>query len=62
MSKWLPNNPTARSWLGLAPTYVMVGIFMLVPMVIMAVFSFLEPNPYGGVLPEPSVAAYVKLF
>ena len=62
MSKWLPNNPTVRSWLGLAPTYVMVGIFMLVPMVIMAVFSFLEPNPYGGVLPEPSVAAYVKLF
>ena len=35
---------------------------MLVPISIMAVYSFLEPNPYGGVLPEPSVAAYVKLF
>ena len=40
----------------------MVGIFMLVPISIMAVYSFLEPNPYGGVLPEPSVAAYVKIF
>ena len=35
---------------------------MLVPISIMAVYSFLEPNPYGGVLPEPSVAAYVKIF
>jgi spermidine/putrescine transport system permease protein len=62
MSTWLPNSPAARRWLGLAPTYVMIGIFMLVPVAIMAVFSFMEPNPYGGVLPEPSVAAYVKLF
>jgi len=35
---------------------------MLVPMIIMGVFSFLEPNPYGGVKPEGSLAAYVKLF
>ena len=62
MNTWLPKSAGARRWLGLAPTYIIVGIFMLVPISIMAVYSFLEPNPYGGVLPEPSVAAYVKLF
>ena len=62
MNNWLPQSAAARRWLALTPTYVMVGVFMLVPVGIMAVFSFLEPNPYGGVLPEPSFAAYVKLF
>ena len=62
MNNWLPKSATARRWLGLTPSYIMVGIFMLVPISIMAVYSFLEPNPYGGVLPEPSVAAYVKIF
>ena len=62
MNKWLPKNAGARRWLGLTPAYIMIGIFMLIPIAIMAVYSFLEPNPYGGVLPEPSTAAYVKLF
>lgn len=62
MNKWLPKSVAARRWLGLTPAYIMIGIFMLVPISIMAVYSFLEPNPYGGVLPEPSTAAYVKLF
>ena len=62
MNKWLPKNVAARRWLGLTPAYIMIGIFMLVPISIMAVYSFLEPNPYGGVLPEPSTAAYVKIF
>lgn len=62
MSSWLPKSKAGRRWLGLAPAYVVIGIFMLIPILIMAVFSVLEPNPYGGVLPEPSVAAYVKLF
>ncbi len=62
MNKWLPRTEAARRWLGLMPSYIMIGIFMLVPIAIMAGYSFLEPNPYGGVLPEPSTAAYVKLF
>ncbi len=61
MSNWLPASVTARRWLGLSPTYLVIGIFMLVPMVIMGAFSFMEPNPYGGVLPEASLDAYVKL-
>jgi len=62
VNEWLPKSAVSRRWLGLTPAYIMIGIFMLVPISIMAVYSFLEPNPYGGVLPEPSVAAYVKLF
>jgi len=62
MSGWLPKSRSARRWLGLAPSYFVIGIFMLIPMVIMGVFSFLEPNPYGGVLPAFSLEAYVKLF
>ena len=62
MNKWLPKTPAARRWLGLTPAYVMIGIFMLVPIAIMGVYSFLEPNPYGGVYPKPSIAAYVKIF
>ena len=38
MSSWLPNSAAGRRWLGLAPTYFVVGVFMLVPMIIMGVF------------------------
>jgi len=61
MNIWIPKNPSARRWLGLAPTYVIIGIFMLIPMIIMFGYSFMEPNPYGGVLPALSNEAYVKL-
>lgn len=61
MSSWLPKSASARRWLGLAPTYVVVGIFMLIPMIIMGAYSFMEANPYGGVLPNFSTDAYFKL-
>ena len=61
MSDWLPKSAAGRRWLGLAPSYFVIGIFMLIPMVIMGVFSFLEPNPYGGVKPIGSLAAYIKI-
>ena len=62
MNAWLPRSAAGRRWLGLTPAWVVIGIFMLIPMVIMGVFSFLEPNPYGGVKPVVSFDAYVKLF
>ncbi len=61
MSEWLPKSQTTRRWLGLAPSYIVIGIFMLIPMVIMGVYSFMEANPYGGVNPEFSTAAYFQL-
>ena len=61
MSSWLPTSPSSRRWLGLAPTYLVIGIFMLIPMVIMGAYSFMEANPYGGVKPVFSMAAYFQL-
>ncbi len=58
----LPRGRMARIWLGLSPAYAIIGIFMLIPMVIMAVFSFLEANPYGGVHFNFSTEAYFQIF
>ena len=48
----MPKTAAGRRWLGLAPSYFIIGVFMVIPMVIMGVFSFLAPNPYGGVEPQ----------
>ncbi|MBT4889560.1 MAG: ABC transporter permease, partial [Rhodospirillales bacterium] len=61
MSNWLPKSSAGRRWLGLAPTYLVIGVFMLIPMVIMAGYSFMEANPYGGVISNFSTEAYFKL-
>ena len=58
----LPQSRSLRIWLGLSPAYAIIGIFMLIPMVIMAVFSFLEANPYGGVHFNFSTEAYFQIF
>lgn len=48
---------TQRFW-GLLPAMAFIGIFMLIPLGIMAVYSFLEASPYGGVENRFSIAAY----
>ncbi len=50
-----------RAWLGIAPSMAIIGLFMLAPIGIVAVYSFLEANPYGGVRPSFSPEAYVQL-
>lgn len=57
----LPRNKLARTWLGLTPAYVVIGVFMLIPILLMVVISFLEANPYGGVYFNFSTEAYVQL-
>ena len=39
---------------------LVIGIFMIVPMLILLAFSFLEADPYGGVEPVFSTEAYVQ--
>ena len=56
----LPTNRTLRRIFGLGPAVGMIFIFMAVPIGIIAVYSFLEANPYGGVRPHGSLAAYVQ--
>lgn len=50
-----------RFW-GLLPALAIIGVFMVIPMGIVAVYSFLKANSYGGVFPEFSVAAYRQFF
>ncbi|MCE2521522.1 MAG: ABC transporter permease [Alphaproteobacteria bacterium] len=57
----LPRNSRTRTWLGLAPAWLVIGVFMLVPIALMAVISFLEANPYGGVHFNFSTDAYVQI-
>jgi spermidine/putrescine transport system permease protein len=57
----LPDNPALRRGLALGPSMLIIGIFMLIPVGIMAVFSFLEAKAYGGVVWRFSGDAYVQL-
>ncbi len=59
------NGPFARSarnrWLALSPTYLVIAVFMAIPLCIMLVISFMEQNVYGGVHPNFSTAAYQQI-
>ncbi|WP_226552416.1 ABC transporter permease [Celeribacter naphthalenivorans] len=50
------------TYAGVMPSMLMLVGFLVLPLAIILVFSFLTPGPYGGVEPQVSVAAYVKLF
>ncbi len=60
MSNAFAKNPRAR-WLALSPTYLVIAIFMAVPLCIMIGISFMEQNVYGGVHPNFSMAAYQQI-
>jgi spermidine/putrescine transport system permease protein len=46
----------------IAPTVLVIGIFMLIPMFISLAYSFMTANPYGGVTPPWTFDAYVQFF
>lgn len=51
----------ARNWL-LAPAWVYLGAFVLIPVIMMLVYSFLTKEFRGGVVWEFSIAAYDQFF
>ena len=51
-----------RRLLGLGPALAIIGVFMLLPIGIIAVYSVLEADPYGGVEPHLSAEAYLQFF
>jgi spermidine/putrescine transport system permease protein len=52
---------TATSnWTGVAPAWLVIGIFGLLPMFIMLAISFMVQDPYGGVEWGFSTEAYVQ--
>ncbi len=57
----LPRNPATRRWLALSPAILVIGIFMIIPMIILLVFSFMPADPYGGVDPGFTTEAYVQI-
>ena len=46
-----------RAWL-LLPSWVIIGVFLLLPVLLMLVYSFLTKEFRGGVIWEPTLAAY----
>lgn len=56
----LPTGQTLRRTLGLGPAVGIIFVFMVIPIGIIAVYSFLEANPYGGVRPHASLDAYIQ--
>ncbi|WP_224824797.1 ABC transporter permease [Cognatishimia sp. MH4019] len=50
-----------RSHLALIPAIVVIGVFMIVPILIIFVYSFLVPGDYGGVTLEFTTDAYRRL-
>lgn len=47
--------------LALGPALVVVGLFLVVPLLLVPIASFMEANPWGGVRPAFSVEAYVQV-
>ncbi len=58
----LPRNPLIRRWSGLSPALLVIIVFMLIPIIILGVYSFKPADPYGGVDPGFSIKAWVQLF
>jgi spermidine/putrescine transport system permease protein len=58
----LPMNQKLRRIMGLGPAVGAIIIFMVIPIFIIAVYSFMEANPYGGVRPNASLEAYIQFF
>ncbi len=65
----LPSQPSSEGKLSagvfdgiairlLAPSWLMIGFFLLLPVAMMLVYSFLTKEFRGGVIWEPSLAAY----
>lgn len=57
----LERRQALRSFLGVSPALVSIGLFLIVPIVIVVGYSLMQANPYGGVNPHFSIDAYVSL-
>lgn len=51
----------ARHWL-LMPSWVVLGVFVLAPVCVMVIYSFLTKEFRGGVIWDPTLAAYDQFF
>lgn len=56
----LDQRPVLARAVGLAPALGLIGIFMILPMFIVAAYSLMEAHHFGGVRPNFSIDGYVK--
>ncbi|MCF8068973.1 MAG: ABC transporter permease [Desulfobacterales bacterium] len=56
------KREATKRWLGISPAVLVIFIFMVIPICIMAVYAFLEANPYGGVRPHFTLDAFIQFF
>lgn len=56
----LPASQKIKRALGLGPAIGIITVFMIIPICIIAVYSFLEANPYGGIRPNWTFDAYIQ--
>ncbi|MGH8351976.1 MAG: ABC transporter permease [Pseudomonas sp.] len=57
----LERRKALRSFLGVSPALAAIGVFLIVPILIVIGYSLMEANPYGGVNPVFSSESYVAL-
>ncbi|WP_107328763.1 ABC transporter permease [Metapseudomonas otitidis] len=57
----LERRRALANLLGVSPALVAIGLFLVVPILIVVGYSLMQANPYGGVNPQFSVEAYVSL-
>lgn len=57
----LERRKALRSFLGVSPALAAIGVFLIVPILIVIGYSLMEANPYGGVNKVFSGESYVAL-
>lgn len=61
ISQHLERRKALRSVLGVSPALIAIGLFLIVPILIVIGYSLMEANPYGGVNQVLSSDAYSAL-
>ncbi|MFB0702228.1 ABC transporter permease [Pseudomonas protegens] len=61
ISQHLERRKALRSFLGVSPALVAIGLFLIVPILIVIGYSLMEANPYGGMNKVFSSDAYTSL-
>ena len=57
----LERRKAFQSFLGVSPALIAIGLFLMVPILIVIGYSLMEANPYGGVNKVFSSDAYTSL-
>jgi spermidine/putrescine transport system permease protein len=62
LGKLLRENPVAQGLALISPTFIYLMLFMILPMVLVAILSFMTRGPYGNVIYKFQLANYTRLF